>query len=116
MITREVIDTLYKKYQNAPKPADHVDMALLLDSANSQHRLSINDDDAQLTIGSLDVRSPFYKIATHCILGVVPFDCWVAIVMHSSILFLSRLNSDVNVHLKPVRVPLYQKICRFCAL
>jgi hypothetical protein len=116
MITREVIDTLYKQYHTAPHPADTTDLALLLDYTGSHHKLSVDIDADCLTIGSLNQNSPFNRIALHCINAVVPFDNWVALVMHSSILFLSRNTTDVNVHLKPIRVPFYKKLTRFVAM
>ena len=85
MITQKVIDTLYKQYGKAPKSLDCLDMPLLFDVAGVHHDVSVEMDDnmnAELTI--------------------VPFENWVAIVMHSSVIFLNKKDKRVSIHLKPM--------------
>ena len=99
MITQKVIDALYKQYSKAPKSLDCLDMPLLFDAAGAHHDISVDMDDnmnGELVINSIDPASPFHR------LPIVPFEKWVAIVMHSSIIFLNRKDNSVSVHLKPV--------------
>ena len=116
MITQQVIDALYKKYNKAPKSLDYLDMPLLFDATVSMvfellgatsphHDVSVDIDDnmrAELVIGSIDEKSPFHRLPMHRIHAIVPFEEWVAIVMHSSIIFLNKKDNRVSVNLKPV--------------
>ena len=97
MITQKVIDALYKQYSKAPKSLDCLDMPLLFDAAGAHHEISV-----ELLINSIDPASPFHRLPMHRIHAIVPFEKWVAIVMHSSIIFLNRKDNSVSVHLKPV--------------
>ena len=105
MINQKVIDTLYKQYSKAPKSIDGLDMPLLFDAAGAHHDISVDIDDnmnAELVIGSIEDMSPFKRLPMHRIHAIVPFENWVAIVMHSSIIFLNKKNDKVSVHLKPM--------------
>ena len=105
MITQKVIDTLYKQYGKAPKSLDCLDMPLLFDVAGVHHDVSVEMDDnmnAELIIGSIDEKSPFHRLPMHRIHAIVPFENWVAIVMHSSVIFLNKKDKRVSSHLKPM--------------
>jgi hypothetical protein len=116
MITREVIDTLYKKYQDTPESADCLNMSLLFDDAATHHKLAVDVETERLTIGSVAKSSPFRRIAMRCINAIVPFEEWIAIVMHSSIIFLNRDSSDVSVHLRPFECSFMDRIRTACAI
>jgi hypothetical protein len=110
MITKHVIQTLYKKYRKAPESPDCLDMQLLYDSAQENHKISVDLDKYQLLIGSIDTSSPFHAIPLKRIHAIVPFEEWVAIVLHSSIIFLNRKSSKVSVHIRPHKPTLWQRI------
>lgn len=106
MINQQVIDTLYRQYAKLPKSLDCLDMPLLFDSAGALHDISVDMDDdmnADLVIGSIDPTSPFHRLPMHRIHAIVPFENWVAIVMHSSIIFLNKKERKVSIHLKPLK-------------
>lgn len=42
MITKQVINTLYKKYRKLPESPDCLDMPLLFDYASTHHNISID--------------------------------------------------------------------------
>lgn len=102
MITQQLIKTLYKKYSKAPKSVDALNVALLFDYGAKHHNLFIDPDTDTLTIGSIDPMSPFHTISLRRIHAIVPFEEWVALVMHSSIIFLNRKSPKVAVDIKPV--------------
>lgn len=115
MITRQVIDTLYRKYNKLPESPDCLDMPLLFDYAADYHNISIDmegTDDA-LIINSIDHSSPFHRILLNRINAIVPFEEWVAIVLHSSIIFLNRKSPRVSIHLKPHKPDLIDKFRSF---
>lgn len=110
MITKLVIDTLYKKYDKRPKSPDCLDFELLFDSVAENHNISVDMDSDKLYINSLPDTSPFHKIPLSKIHAIVPFEEWVAIVLHSSIIFLNRNSSKVSVHIKPPKLSWWEKI------
>ncbi len=111
MITREVIDTLYKKYSKAPSSPDCLDMPLLFDYVADHHNISIDMDGATdcMIINSVEPGSPFHRIPLRRIHAIVPFEEWIAIVLHSSIIFLSRKSSKVSIHLKPASLSILDR-------
>ncbi len=102
MITRKVIESLYKKYNKVPPSPDCLDIPLLFESASENHNITIDIDGPvdSLVIGSIEPDSPFHCIPLERIHAIVPFEEWVAIVLHSSIIFLNRKSPKVSVHIR----------------
>lgn len=110
MITGQVIDTLFKKYKKRPDSPDDLDISLLFDDDLSDiHGLTISPDD-NLIIGSIDPLSPFHRIPMRHIHAFVVFEKWVAIVLHSSIIFLNRKEPQVTLNIKPVKRTFMSKL------
>lgn len=110
MITKQVINTLYKKYDKRPKSPDCLNFALLFDSIAEYHNISVDIDSDQLIIHDLGETSPFYQIPLSKIHAIVPFEEWIAIVLHSSIIFLNRKSNKVYVNIKPPKMTLWDRI------
>lgn len=110
MITKEVIATLYKKYPRRAKSIDSLDVALLFDSVGQLHDIHVDLEAGRLVIGSMDDKSIFKSIPLAHIHAIVPFEEWIAIVLHSTIIFLNRLNTKVSVHLKPLTPSFADKV------
>lgn len=110
MITKEVINTLYKQYPKRPKSVDCLDMALLFDSVGVMHDVTVDIDSNELIIGSIDGRSIFHRLPLGHIHAIVPFEEWTAIVLHSSIIFLNKKSDKVSVHLKPHKPGLVDRV------
>ena len=111
MITREVIDTLYKKNSKAPSSPDCLDMPLLFDYAAEHHNITIDMDGPVdfMVINSIDPDSLFHKIPLARIHAIVPFEEWIAIVLHSSIIFLSRKSPKSSIHIKPAKLSIIDR-------
>lgn len=101
MITKEVIQTLYKKYPNRAKSVDCLDIAMLFDTVGIMHYINVDIESNKLIIGSIDEKSIFRSIPLSHIHAIVPFEEWTAIVLHSTIIFLNRKSTKVSIHLKP---------------
>lgn len=112
MITRKVIEALYKKYRKLPESPDCLDMPLLFESASENHNILIDMDGPvdSLLIGSIDPASPFHRLALDRIHAIVPFEEWVAIVLHSSMIFLNRKSNQVSVHVRTEPPTLAERI------
>ena len=100
MITKKVIEELYKRYSKPHKGIEYLDMGALMEHASASHNLELTDS-GELIINSLDQASPFSRLELSRIHAIVPFERSVAIVLPNSILFLNKKDSGVNVHFKP---------------
>ncbi len=113
MITKQVINTLYKKYDKCPKSPDCLDFGLLFDTIIEYHDIIVDIDADQLVINDLNPTSPFYQIPLSKIHAIVPFEEWIAIVLHSSIVFLNRMSDKIYVNIKPPKMSILDKIQSF---
>lgn len=109
MITQKVIEQLYKKYKNPPQSADDLDIDLLFIHLLEFHDIEI-DDNANLIIRSLPESSPFHCIPLSHIHAIVEFEHKIAIVLHSSILFLSKNDNKTHIHIRMKSPTLMEKI------
>lgn len=100
MISRKIIDSLYKRYNKPLKSIDMLNLVLLFDYAAEHHKVYIDPDTEELIIPSVSPESPFHKIAIKRINAIVPFEEWVAIVLPAAIIFLNRKSNEVAVDLK----------------
>lgn len=111
MISKKVIDQLYKQYNRRPSSIDELNIPLLFESVHPGH--GIEFDEGELVINSVPLDSPFHRIPLALIHEIVEFDDEVAIVLHSSIIFLSRRADSqhpVQVHLKPLTPSLTNRL------
>lgn len=110
MITKEVIQEIYKQYPKRAKSVDELDFGLLFDSVGALHDINVDFTTNRLVIGSLDSRSIFRSIPLTHIHAFVPFEEWTAIVLNASIVFLNKRSTDVQVHLKPQEVSMADRL------
>ncbi len=96
MITKQVIESIYRKYKHRPKSVDMLNVGLLFDSSLEAQKIDI--DDKKLVIGSLAADSPFHEIPLDRIHAILDFERHVAIVLQSSIIFLRKNSDKVDVH------------------
>ena len=93
MIQKKVIDTLYKKFKKRPETPDELDIPLLFEKVPGDASIEIDGD--RLVFNSIESSSPF-----HAIHAIVEFDEAVAVVLPNSILFISKDDGAMSVHLK----------------
>lgn len=108
MITKKVIDTIYKKYNKRPQSTDDLNIALLFEAVTPEHNIEIDGND--LIINSIDPFSPFHMLPLHGVHAIVEFDAHIAIIMHSSIIFLNKEDAGVSVHIKQDEASLSQRL------
>lgn len=97
MVTKKVIQTLYKQFNKPPKSPDELNLGLLFDYAMDNHGIFMDEDS--LYLGSVDPRSPFANIPLRNIHEIVEFEKVLAVVLHSAIVFLNKETPEVNIHL-----------------
>lgn len=110
MVTKKVIESLYRQYKRPPVSTDELNLGLLFDYALENHGITV--DENNLCIGSVGPSSPFSTIPLRHINEIVEFENVLAIVLLNSIIFLNKNNSDVNVHLRMDSSNLWKRIKR----
>lgn len=108
MIDRKVIEEIYRRYRKPPKDLKKLEVALLYDRALKPLRLEV--DSRRIVVGALPEDSPLHEIPLERINGILAFESDVAIVLRSSILFLSREGKGARLHVKENPVTLWQKL------
>lgn len=108
MITKEVIDSIYKQYKTRPSSPDTLDLGLLFEYAIDHHAIYIDGD--KLIIDSVKPGSPFHAIPLKNIHEIVEFENSIAIVLHSSIIFLNKHDSTVHIHLRMQKPSLIERM------
>ena len=111
MIQTKVINAIYKKYKNRPASPDELDIPLLFEKLPDEAGVSIEDD--RIVFNSVNPSSPFHSIPVNHIHAIVEFDEAVAIVLHSSILFISKEDGSANIHIKNVKPGLLDSLRGF---
>ena len=86
-------------------------MGLLSDDIINNHHIEIENN--RLKIGSIDSNTPFNTLPLNRVHGIVNFEKYVAIVLHSSIIFLSKKDDESHVHIKMENPTFWQRICSF---
>ena len=112
MITRENINEIYRKYKKTPGSVDELNIATLFDDTAIYHDIMIDPETNTMTLGSIDSSSPFHKLPLDRINAILGFEEWVAIVMHSSIIFLNRKSPKVVVDVKAIQPSLGERITK----
>ncbi|MDE7427636.1 MAG: hypothetical protein K2M79_07550 [Muribaculaceae bacterium] len=110
MVNNKVIEEIYKRYDKRPKSTDCLDFGLLFEHVAEHHDIQVDMDSNELIIRSIDPSSPFHRLPLSGIHAIIPFEEWIAIVMHSSIIFLNRQNTNVSVHLKPHKPNFWERM------
>lgn len=108
MITQKTIKSIYRKYQRKPTNADELNISLLFEKNLENHGIEIKDDT--IVINSVEQLSPFREIPIERIHAIIGFDLHVAIVLHSSIIFLSKDSDKVDIDLKKLKPTLLDYI------
>lgn len=110
MITTDVINAIYKKYDKWPKSPDCLDFALLFEGAGIVHDIMIDPEMQELTIASISPDSPFHTLSINNIYAIIPFEEWIAIVLHSSIIFLNKKKPLTSIHIKQPTLSIWDRI------
>lgn len=108
MITKKVIAELYKRYNKRPESPFDLNLSLLFDYAVDNH--GINLDEEKLVINSISPDSIFHTINLDHIHEIVEFENHIAIVLHSSIIFLDKHNSKSYIHIRTEKPGLFDRL------
>lgn len=110
-ISSNLIDSLYKRFSRRPATLDERNLRLLADYIVEDRGVSLCDDRLVFTEMSSD--SPFREILLENIHGVADLGRMLAVVLHSSIIFLDCRTLEAFVHVKPAENIFYRIIAYF---
>ena len=108
MIHKKVIDAIYKKCRKRPASPDELNIPLLFEKLPEEAMIEVDGND--IVTNSVDRNSPFHSIPVSHIHAILEFDEAIAIVLHSSIIFLSKDDGSMHVHLKDIGPTLIDRI------
>lgn len=108
MITQEVIQEIYKKYSKRPSSPDELNIPPLFESAHPSHGIQL--DEQKLIINSIPANSIFHSIPLKNINAILEFESVVAIVMHSSIIFLNKKDNKNYINFKPIELSFFDRL------
>lgn len=95
---QQLIRALYKRFSRRPSTLDERQLHLLADFIVDERGLELDDD--RLVFTGMAAMSPFREIPLDHINGVADLGKLLAIVLHSSIIFLNKETLAASVHLK----------------
>lgn len=98
MITKSVIENIYKQFADKPTTPDQLNLQLLFDYAMENHCIYVDGND--LIIESIQEDSPFHSIDLRRVRAILEFDRQIAIVLPASIVFLNKKDDGVHVHVR----------------
>lgn len=111
-ISSDLIDGLYKRFPRRPATLDERNLRLLADYIVEDRGVSLCDDRIVFTEMSAD--SPFREILLENIHGVADLGNMLAVVLHSSIIFLDCRTLEAFVHVKPAENFFRRIVTKFC--
>lgn len=108
MITKKVIESVYKACRKPPENPDDLNVELLFGKIGNP--LAISVEDASLIIHTIPEGSPFHDIALRRIHCIEEFEEEIAVVLHSSIIFLNKKDGKASIHIREERPSILQKL------
>lgn len=111
MIQKKVIDAIYRKFKNRPASPDELNIPLLFEKLPEQAGVEIDGDN--IVLNNVNPDSPFHTIPVGHIHAIVEFDEAIAIVLHSSIIFISKTDGKTHVHLREMNPGLLDRLRHF---
>lgn len=108
MITRKVIEELYRTYNKRPESPYDLNLSLLFDHVVDVHGITL--DEEKLVINSIPEGSIFHAINLSHIHEIVEFENSLAIVLHSSIIFLNKHDNKSYIHIRVDKPGLWDRL------
>ena len=113
MITQEVISEIYKSYNKPCKSEEELNLPYIVELLSPFHKLTLLEDE--VIVNGLDELSPFKRFLKRGLFAVLEFDRNVAFVFKTHILFFSKTDDKISVHIRPAKkVPFYKRIFGKC--
>lgn len=108
MITEEVIKEIYKNYNKTNKDEEQLRLPYFAQLLSAHHKLNI--EDIEVVVESVEEGSPFRRFLKRAICAVLEFDRDVAFVFKTHIIFFSKRDSNITVHIRKEKQGILDKI------
>lgn len=99
MITKEVIQDIYKEYKKPHANREELRLPYFLELLAPHHKLEYDGDE--IIFADMDEFNPFRRILVRNLHGIVEFDKNVAFIFPNHIMFLGKRSKELHVHFKP---------------
>lgn len=99
MITEATIKEIYKKFGKSPKNIEELNLPYYLDILKDNHKIRETMDE--IILDDLEEFNPFKRFLKRGINAVLEFDKMVAVVFRNHIIFLSKEDRGMRIHMKP---------------
>ncbi len=100
MITDEVIREIYKKFKKPNKRPEDLNLYYYVDLLKGHHDIALSTP-GEVVIGSLEEFNPFRRFLVRSLTAILEFDKMIAFVFPNHILFLSKDDDSIRVHIRP---------------
>lgn len=108
MITDEVIREIYKKFGKPHKNREELQLDYFLNLLGEHHHIKYDGDE--IIVEDLEEFNPFRQFLIRGLHGIIEFDTYVAFVFRRHILFFSKNDESVQVHMKPESNSIFDRI------
>lgn len=99
MINEAVINEIYKKFSKPHKKDENLKLDYYIPILLEHH--AIENDGFEIILKDVEEYSPFRRFLTRSLNAVLEFDKLIAFVFRNHILFLSKEDNQLYVHIKP---------------
>lgn len=110
MISKKVIDEIYKKYNKPPKKIDDLRIPYFLDLLSKSHHLRLSSDNEEFVNEDLDNLNPFKRFLIRRMTAILEFERMVAFVFDNHIIFFQKDSPNMRVHFKPEKKGFFHRL------
>lgn len=115
MVTKKIIDEIYRKYKNPPSNIEELNINYYIKMLKEYHPMSITSD--RIIIENAGEFCPFKHILISRLTGIIEFSKYVAFILPEHIFFFDRHSENIRLHMKKEPKPgffsqLLSKICK----
>lgn len=110
MISKQVIEEIYKKYNKPPKKVDDLRIPYFLDLLSKSHHLRLSQDQEEIVNEDLDNYNPFKRFLIRRMTAILEFERMVAFAFDNHIIFFQKDSTDMRVHFKPVKKGFFSRL------
>lgn len=103
MVTKEVIQDIYKNYRQPCENLEELGIEHYLAMLAPYHKLKFDGDE--LIFEDMEEFNPFRRILVRNLHTIIEFTKMVAFVFPNHILFLDKRSPELSVHFKPEEDP-----------
>lgn len=101
MVTKRVINELYKKFNTPPDDINVLNLNYHMDILRKYHPMKVDGDE--IIVENVEEYSPFRRMLIKRITGVLEFNKYVAFVMTEHIFFFEKRGKEISLHFLPIK-------------